>query len=109
MLAVAAEEKPGTAAHPSAYAQVVERARELVPLLARNAAATEAAGQVLPQVLEQLRAAGLFRTVQPRRASTVTHRTARSFQWTAPLLWMAVPSSRLSGLLSRLLPPARLY
>ena len=53
--------------HGNFYAEVVERARALIPELAACANETEQAGQVLPAIVDKMHAAGLFRIVQPRR------------------------------------------
>jgi 3-hydroxy-9,10-secoandrosta-1,3,5(10)-triene-9,17-dione monooxygenase len=49
------------------YAQAVERARALVPLLRSRAAAAEARGDLDPEVDRALHDAGLYRICQPRR------------------------------------------
>lgn len=47
--------------------ELAGRARELRPLLARHAAQTEEDGRINPEVIDALRAAGLFRLTTPRR------------------------------------------
>jgi len=51
----------------NAYQQVTERARALIPALQAAAQETEAAGQILPAMVDRFHSAGLFRIVQPRR------------------------------------------
>ena len=46
---------------------LVERARALIPILERNAAATEAGRRVVEENIEAIRAAGLFKIAVPRR------------------------------------------
>jgi len=48
-------------------AELAGRARELRPLLASHAAQTEESGRIHPDVIEAVRAAGLFRLTVPRR------------------------------------------
>ena len=48
-------------------ADLVERARALVPILSERAAATEANRSMLPETLEDLTRAGMFRIMQARR------------------------------------------
>lgn len=48
-------------------AEVVRRARALIPVLRQRAQATEEARRLLPQTLEDFKRAGLFRICQPRR------------------------------------------
>ncbi|WP_077035821.1 acyl-CoA dehydrogenase family protein [Pelomonas sp. KK5] len=45
---------------------VIAKARALVPVLAERAAAAEAAGRVPQQTIDDLKAAGLFRVLQPK-------------------------------------------
>ena len=52
--------------HAAEYAALVDRTRALVPLLAKHADRTEAAGSVVPEVVAALQDAGVFRIVQPR-------------------------------------------
>jgi alkylation response protein AidB-like acyl-CoA dehydrogenase len=47
--------------------ELVARARDLRPLLARHAAATEESGRIQPEVIDAVRAAGLFRLTVPQR------------------------------------------
>jgi len=49
------------------YAEAVARARAMAPWLLERAAATEAAGQILPETTDRFHEAGLWRMVQPRR------------------------------------------
>lgn len=51
---------------PSA-AELVERARALIPVLRERAAAGDAAANVVPETVEDMKKAGLFRVLQPRR------------------------------------------
>ncbi|MFE4642697.1 acyl-CoA dehydrogenase family protein, partial [Streptomyces sp. NPDC056730] len=54
------------ATEPSATPQeLISRARALIPLLRSNVAATEELGNPVPENLEALRAAGLFRLTTP--------------------------------------------
>jgi len=48
-------------------AELLARARALVPTLRERAARTEAARSVLPETIADMAAAGLFKAVQPRR------------------------------------------
>ena len=48
-------------------ADLVERSRALVPILSERAAATEANRSMLPETLEDLTRAGMFRVMQARR------------------------------------------
>ncbi len=57
---------PGHASGDS-YQTLVARARALLPDLSAAAQETEAAGQILPAIVEKFHAAGLFRIVQPSR------------------------------------------
>lgn len=52
---------------PSEHADILERARRLVPTLAKRAAQTEALRRIPDETIADLRAAGLFRVLQPRR------------------------------------------
>lgn len=59
-------------AHPGDYqsehaAELIERARALVPRLAERAAAAEQAGMVPPESVREIAEAGLFRVLQPKR------------------------------------------
>lgn len=47
--------------------ELIERARGMVPRLAERAAATEEAGMVPAQTVQEIAEAGLFRVMQPRR------------------------------------------
>ncbi len=51
----------------SPHADLIKRARELVPLLARNAAQAESQRRLTDEVVAALEEAGLFRMLQPRR------------------------------------------
>ncbi|ATE65854.1 acyl-CoA dehydrogenase family protein [Rhizorhabdus dicambivorans] len=51
---------------PSA-AELVERARKLIPVLRERAAAGDAAANVVPETIEDMKKAGLFRVLQPKR------------------------------------------
>lgn len=51
----------------AAEAELVQRARDLVPVLKSRAEQTSAARKLLPETIAELRAAGLFRTLQPKR------------------------------------------
>ena len=48
-------------------AELIRRARALVPVLAKRAAETERAGRVPPETIAEMQAAGLFRVMQPKR------------------------------------------
>lgn len=48
-------------------ADLVERARALIPVLRERAAASEAAANILPETVQAIKDAGLFRILQPRR------------------------------------------
>lgn len=50
-----------------AYKRLMEQARALVPALAERAAANEANRGILPETLQDLHQAGLFRFLQPQR------------------------------------------
>lgn len=54
-------------AYGNTHAEVVGRARSLIPALLAAAEETEQAGQILPAIVDKMHAAGLFRIVQPRR------------------------------------------
>jgi 3-hydroxy-9,10-secoandrosta-1,3,5(10)-triene-9,17-dione monooxygenase len=60
-----AERRPGFTEVP--YDEAIERARRLVPLLRDNARATEARGDLMPDVERTLHDTGLFRICQPKR------------------------------------------
>lgn len=52
---------------PAEHADILERARRLIPTLAARAPHTEALRRIPDETIADLRAAGLFRVVQPRR------------------------------------------
>ena len=53
--------------HMPSVADLVARARALVPVLAERAAATEENRSMLPETLDDLTRAGLFKVMQARR------------------------------------------
>ncbi len=60
-----AERRPGFT--EVQYGEAIERARSLIPLLRDNARATEARGDLMPEVERALHDTGLFRICQPKR------------------------------------------
>ena len=61
-------DRPGTSAEARALrAELVGRAREIVPVLARNAARTEAERRVVEENIALIDEAGLFSIMKPRR------------------------------------------
>jgi alkylation response protein AidB-like acyl-CoA dehydrogenase len=72
-------DRPGsTDAERALRASLVEQARSLVPLLAANSRRTETERRIPEESIDAMRAAGIFRIMQPRRFGGLQPTPARS-------------------------------